>query len=171
MFIACLLAVKYKTLRDWCWSWNSNTLATWCEEMTHWKRPWCWERLKVGGEGGDRGWDGWMASLTWWTCVWVSSRSWWWTGSPDVLQAMGLQRVGHDWATAPITSLTSGRKWVHQFINTIEIFVVVLREKRGKQLLSLNFRAHELQLLKPVHREPVFFNKRSHCNEKPMYHN
>ena len=52
-----------------CWSWNSNTLATWCEERTHWKRPWCWERLKVGGEGDDRGWDGWMASLTQWTCL------------------------------------------------------------------------------------------------------
>ena len=47
--------------KDWCWSWNSNTLATWWEELTHWKRPWCWERLKVGGEGDDRGWDGWMA--------------------------------------------------------------------------------------------------------------
>ena len=47
-----------------CWSWNSNTLATWCEELTHLKRPWCWERLRAGGEGDDRGWDGWMASLT-----------------------------------------------------------------------------------------------------------
>ena len=47
---------------DWCWSWSSNTLATWCEELTQWKRPWCWERLKAGGEGDDRGWDGWMAS-------------------------------------------------------------------------------------------------------------
>ena len=44
--------------KDWCWSWNSNTLATWCEELTHWKRPWCWETLKAGGEGDDRGWDG-----------------------------------------------------------------------------------------------------------------
>ena len=51
--------------KDWCWSWSANTLATWCEEPTHWKRPWCWERLKAGGEGDDRGWDGWMASLTW----------------------------------------------------------------------------------------------------------
>ena len=48
--------------KDWCWSWNSNTLATWCEELTHWKRPWCWERLKAGGERDDRGWDGWMPS-------------------------------------------------------------------------------------------------------------
>ena len=49
---------------DWCWSWSSNTLATWCEELTHWKRPWCWEWLKTGWEGDDRGWDGWMASST-----------------------------------------------------------------------------------------------------------
>ena len=58
--------------KDWCWSWNSNTLATWCEELTHWKRPWFCERLKAGGEGDDRGWDGWMASLTQWT--WVLSK-------------------------------------------------------------------------------------------------
>ena len=51
------------SLEDWCWSWNSNTLATLCKEWTHWKRHWCWERLKAGGEGDDRGWDGWMASL------------------------------------------------------------------------------------------------------------
>ena len=64
-----------------------------------WKRPWCWERLKAGGEGDDRGWDGWMASLTWWTWIWASSRSWWWTGKPGMLQSMGSQRVGHNWAT------------------------------------------------------------------------
>ena len=69
------------------WSWNSNILATWCEEMTH------IERLKAGGEGDDRGWDGWMASLTQWTCVWVHSGSWWWTGRPGVLQSMGLSGV------------------------------------------------------------------------------
>ena len=50
--------------KEWYWTWNSNTLATWCEEVTHWKRPWCWERLKVGGEGDDRGWDGWKTSST-----------------------------------------------------------------------------------------------------------
>ena len=74
-------------------------LATWCEELTHLKRPWCWERLKAGGEGGDRGWDCWMASLTQWTWVWVNSGSWWWTGRPGMLQSMVSQRVGHDWAT------------------------------------------------------------------------
>ena len=78
---------------------NSNTLATWCEELTHWKRTWWWERLEAGGEGEDRGWNGWMASPTQWTWIWVNSRSWWWTGKPDVLQSMGSQRVGQDWAT------------------------------------------------------------------------
>ena len=85
--------------KDWCWSWNSNTLATWCKELTYLKRPWCWERLKVGGEEDDRGWDGWMASLTQWTWVWVNSRSWWWLGRPGMLQSMGSQRVGNDWST------------------------------------------------------------------------
>ena len=85
--------------KDCCWSRNSNTLATWCKELTHWKRPWCWERLKAGGEGDNREWDGWMASPTQWTWVWVNSRSWWWTGRPGVLWFIGSQRVGHDWAT------------------------------------------------------------------------
>ena len=63
------------SLEGLCWSWNSNTLATWCKELTHLKRPWCWERLRAGGEGDNRGWDGWMASPTQWTWVWVDSRS------------------------------------------------------------------------------------------------
>ena len=84
--------------KDWCWSWNSNTLATSCEELTHWKRPWCWEGLGAGGEA-NRGWDGWMASPTQWTWVWVGSGSWCWTERPGMLQLMGSQRVGHDWAT------------------------------------------------------------------------
>ena len=67
--------------------------------MTHWKRLWCWEGLGAGGEGDDRGWDGWMASWTQWTWVWVNSGSWWWTGRPGVLRFMESQRVGHDWAT------------------------------------------------------------------------
>ena len=72
--------------------------GTWWEELTHWKRPWCWERLKAR-EGDNRRQDGWMASLTQWTWVWVSSGSWWWTEKPGVLQSMGSQRVGHDWVT------------------------------------------------------------------------
>ena len=87
-------------------------LVTWREELTHLKRPWCWERLKVGGEGNNRGWDGWMVSLTQWTWVWVNSGSWWWTGRPGVLRFMGSQRVGHEWATelkwSALNSLISG---------------------------------------------------------------
>ena len=91
-----VLGVHWK---DWCWSWNSNTLATWCKELTHLKRSCCWERLRAGGEGEDRGWDGWMASPTQCTWICVNSRSWWWTGSPGVQLFMGSQRAGHDWAT------------------------------------------------------------------------
>ena len=91
-----VLGVHWK---DWCRSWNSNALATSCKELTHWKRLWCWEGLGAGGEGDNRGWNGWMASPTWWTWVWVNSRSWWLTGRPGVLQFMESQRVGHDWAT------------------------------------------------------------------------
>jgi len=74
-------------------------LATWCEELTHWKKPWCWESLKVGGKGDDGGWDGWMASLTRWKWVWVNSGSLWWLGNPGLLQSMRSQRVGHNWMT------------------------------------------------------------------------
>ena len=65
----------------------------------HWKGPWCWERLRAGGEGDDREWDGWITSPIRWTWDWVDSESWWWTGRPDMLQFMGSQRVRHDWAT------------------------------------------------------------------------
>ena len=69
-------------------------------ELTHWRRPWCWERLRAGEEGDNRGWHGWMAmSPTQWTWAWVDSGSWWWTGRPSVLRFMGSQRVRHDWAT------------------------------------------------------------------------
>ena len=63
------------------------------------ERPWCWERLKTGGEGDNRGWDGWMTSPMWWTWVGVSSKSWWWKGRPGMLQSMRLQIVQHDWVT------------------------------------------------------------------------
>ena len=109
-----VLGVHWK---GWCWSWNSNLLANWCDELTHLKRPWCWERLKAGGEGDDRGWDGWMASLTRWTWVWASSGSWWWTGKPGVLQSMGLQRVGHDWGTEL-------KDWMTDDINALHIWMM-----------------------------------------------
>ena len=85
-----LLNIHWK---DWCWNWSSNSLATWCQERTYWKRPWCWEKLKVGGEGDNREWDGWMASPTQWTWVWAGPRRWWWTGKPGMLQAMRSQSL------------------------------------------------------------------------------
>ena len=98
-----VLGVHWK---DWCWSWNSSTLATWCEELTHWKRPGLIWKHSLGNIEGrrrreDRGWDGGMASATRWTWVWVNSGSWWWTGRPGMLRFMGSQRVGHDWMTEP----------------------------------------------------------------------
>ena len=82
--------------KDWCWSWSSNTLVTWCKEQTHWKRSWVWERLKAKGEGDNREWDGWMASLTQWTWIWANSGRQWRTEEPGMLQSMASQRVRHD---------------------------------------------------------------------------
>ena len=101
-----VLSVDWK---EWCWSWNSNTLATWCKQSTLLKRPWCWERLKTGGEGDNRGWDAWMVSPTQWRWVWVDSGCWRWTRRPNVLWSMRSQRVGHDWATE--------LNWTHHGIN------------------------------------------------------
>ena len=85
------ISPEYIHWRDWCWSWSFNTFATWCKELTHWKRPRCWEGLKAGGEGDDKEWDGWMPSATQWTSVWINSTSLLWTGRPDMLHSMGLQ--------------------------------------------------------------------------------
>ena len=78
---------------------SGGNLATWCTELTHWKRPWCWKRLKAGGEGDNRGWDGWMASPTRWTWVWVHSGRWQKAGKPGVLQFVGSRRVRPDLVT------------------------------------------------------------------------
>ena len=90
------LSIQWK---DWCQSWSSNTWATWCKELTHGKRPWCWERLRAKREGGDRRWDGWMASLTQWTWVGANSRRLWRPGKLCMLQFTGFQRVRHNWKT------------------------------------------------------------------------
>ena len=74
---------------NWCWSWNSNTLATWCEELIPWKRSWFWVRLKAGGQWIDRVWESWMVSPTQWTWVWESSKSWWWSGKPTCCSPWG----------------------------------------------------------------------------------
>ena len=86
-------------------------LATWYEELTHWKRPWCWERLKAGRVGDDREWDGWMVLPTQWTWFWVSSRSWWWTGKPSMLRSMACQRKGHNWAS-PVLWPPHAKNWL-----------------------------------------------------------
>ena len=79
--------------KDWCWSWNSNTLVSWCEELTHVKRPWCWERLGARGEGDDRGWDGWMPSLTPWVWVRLNSRSFYGQGGLPFCSPWGCKEL------------------------------------------------------------------------------
>ena len=103
--------------KDWCWMWNSNTLAIWCKELTHWKIPWYLERLKARGEGADRGWDGWMASQTQCTWVWVNSVIWWWTGS--MLQSVGSQRIGDYWVTQLNWTELNGWKTECGFLNCL----------------------------------------------------
>ena len=99
-------AVHSKRDQSWVFSERTDAKAetpilrhTSCEELTHWKRLCCWEGLGAGEEGDDSGWDGWMASPTWWIKVWVNSGSSWWTGRPGVLRFMVSQGVGHDWVT------------------------------------------------------------------------
>ena len=132
-----VLGVHWK---DWCW--NSSTWVTSCKELTHWKRPWCWEGLGAGGGGSNRGWtdgcsatDGWMASPTGWTWVWVNSGSLWWTGRPGVLRIMGLQRVGHDWATE--------LKWTElcwqSNVSAFYCAVYVVHHFSPKEHMSFNF--------------------------------
>ena len=135
--------------RTWYWSWNSNILATSWEELTHWKRPWCWERLRAGGEGDNKGWDGWMASPTQWTWVWVDLGSWWWTGRPGVLWFMGSKRVRHDWVTELNWSLEAtssksvsslvGRKPYHWcFLDFVTVFVPFPRPSISVVVQSLS---------------------------------
>ena len=112
------------------------------------ERPWCWERLKVGREGDNREWDGWMASPTQWIWVWVNSRSWWWTGRPGMLQNMGSQGVGHNWVTELSWSelgKTEGRKirgwqrmrWLDGIADSMDINLSELRETvKGREAWS-----------------------------------
>ena len=102
--------------KDWCWSWNSNTLVTRYKKLTHWQRPWCWERLKVGGKGDNRGWDGWLTSPTRWTWVWVSSGSWWWTWWPGMLQSLGSQSCSYT---------TEQLNWTEKMRNASLLFIII----------------------------------------------
>ena len=90
-------------------------LTPYSEELTHWKRPWCWEGLQAGGEGDARGWDFWVASPTRWTWVWVNSGSWWWTGRPGMLWFRGSQWVGHDWVTE-LNRTEYSIVWMYHFL-------------------------------------------------------
>ena len=140
LFCKCIfLSVHWKD-----WSWSSNALATWCEELTHWKRPWCWERLKAGGEGDDREWDGWMASPARLTWVWANCGSWWWTGKPGVMQSIGLQRVGHNWATELNWFIISGYFSVYRKFYSFKyekqiviIFPALLNDSLAEYLILL----------------------------------
>ena len=94
------------------------------QELTHWKRPWCWERLKAGREGDDRGWDGWIASPTQWTWVWAISGSWWWTGKPGMLQSMASQ--SQTWLSnwTELTELCTQPSWYITF--KFQVFLLLL---------------------------------------------
>ena len=104
------------------------------ERADHLKRPWCWERLRAGEEGDGRGWDGWMASLTWWTWVWVDSGSWWWTGRPGVLRSWG----GKD------SDMTEWLNWIRIcflppiFSYTLLIFHYLIGEIMQRQIFSVS---------------------------------
>ena len=157
--------------KDWCWCWSSNTLATWCEELTHLKRPWCWERLRAGGEGDDRGWDGWIASPTQWTWVWVNSGSWRWKGRPDMLQSMGVAKSWtqlSDWTellewssdvnqTSQGRKLTYGRKINLKFtLSTIIVYGFPLNHSNVlKELIFLP----SYHMAKPIEYCKVKYNK------------
>ena len=111
--------------KDWCWSWTSNSLATWSEQSIHRKRPWRWKRLRAWGEGDNRGWDGWMASWIRWTWTWANFRRWWGTEKPGVLQSMELWRVGHGLAIEQWQPL-----WSVQF-SRLNIFTLLWKRHPG----------------------------------------
>ena len=122
-----------------CQLYLNKTLATSCEELTHWKRLWCWEGLGAGGEGDDRGWDGRMASLTRWTYVWVNSGSWWWTGRPGMLQFTGHKESDTterlNWTGQEVKMLRNSMEiWIsikiHEtFLNIKSHYVIILHEE------------------------------------------
>ena len=116
--------------RDWCWSWNSNNLATSCEELTHWKRPWCWEGLGAGGEGEDRGWDGWMASPTRWAWVWVNS------GSRELV----MGREAWHAAIHGVTSRTWLSNWTKTKLNWTTLWALFINAiyRKSIELMSMS---------------------------------
>ena len=124
------------------------TLTTWREKPTHWKRPWCWERLRVGGEGGDRGWDGWTASSTQWTWVWPNSRWYWRTGKPGVLQSMRLQRQTRLSGWTPIKFSTCNTplkvKLKNMNVSSFSVMIYRLNEMKGCFQLCTGAAGHSI---------------------------
>ena len=115
-----------QSLKDWCWSWSSNTLATWCEELTHWKRPWCWEGLRAGREGDNRKWDGWMASLIWRTWVWISSGVGDRQGSLMCCSPWGRKELDmSEWLNWTETSISSTASGTEYGFNKLQLYRVV----------------------------------------------
>ena len=133
--------------KDWCWSWSSNTLVTCCEELTHCKRPWFWERLKVAGKGHKRGWDVWMTSLCQW--IWGSSVCWWWTGKPGVLQSTVLQRVRHDGTTG----LNWTWEWHRRVSGLTRVFLAIEQPLSLPCTVSSRTNSLSYYLQKPTHRK------------------
>ena len=127
----------------------------WSPDVKSWLigKDWCWEGLGAGGEGDDRGWDGWKASPTRWTWVWVNSRSWWWTGRPGVLWFMGLQGVRHEWATELNWDICSQVYYV--FLNCIFVSRVWALSVLYSTSLVLNF-LYVLELLEELLKNPLF---------------
>ena len=131
--------------------WSFSTLATSREELTYWKRPWCWEGLGAGGEGDNRRWDGWMALPTQWTWVWVNFRSWWWTGRPGMLRFMGSQRVKHNWTelnwTEPVGQNQLGDLCLSEKINKIDkpLARLIKKNKRKGTNMKWKMRSNKWQ--------------------------
>ena len=134
-------------------------MAIWWEELTHWKRPWCWERLKAGGEGDDRGCDGWMASPIRWTWVWASSGSWWWTGKPGLLHTLSHKELDRTeqlnwtdsfclyWAIFPFSVLFWDPKFpFHLFFETLNLLIGLCFKSERVQSCNLYARIKILSL-------------------------
>ena len=116
---------------------------------TSWISQCCWEELGAGGEGNERGWDGWMASLTQWTWISVNSRSWWWTGRPGVLRFMGSQRVGHDWVTDLIWSDLKPTDKLLERCTSVETTWVSKEEEAGSRSVYLKSHCSYVSLFFP----------------------
>ena len=136
---------------DWCWSWN-NALANSREELTQWKRPWCWEGLRARGGGDNRGWDGWMASMD---MSLSKFQVWWWIGRPSMLGFMGSQRVGHNWVSKLNRTELILHKPNYVFVQKVEQKLV----QASQSIMKLyNRGGYHIYILKTTHK--TFVNEK-----------